>query len=220
MSEDTATNQRFRKYDQFGLWIVQRVQTLAKGGCSPSGATMQGYLGGGAEASAALARLRHNVARPVGIDPGILDWTLKDIPDDTQPYAKDEPTSTELAAHAALTLFAVHQQSLREHSMHECGISFGEAIGRLSVDNPNAAGIASRFFALQTARHPAEIIRHARGLIQLLRHPRIPFDYGLFAQDLVALQGPEQAANGVRLRWGRDYARASQHSRDNQKNDN
>lgn len=168
-----------------------------------------GYLRDSSTSVSALARLRRNVGSRVGTDPSILQWTIADLPQ-YMPSGDSgsEPTTREEAAHTALTLFAMHQQSIKDVSMHRLGVSFGYACGQLVVAQPaKGKGIQRRFDALQTSVVWEETVRHSRGLIQLLRNSRIMFDYAAFAQDLISLRD-EDRANGVRLRWGRDYFRA------------
>ncbi len=59
-----------------------------------------------------------------------------------------------------------------------------------------------------TASDWDELVRHARGLVQMMRSatPAIALDYGALADQLIALHNPERAAD-VRLRWGRDFYR-------------
>ena len=210
-ADETASTLNIR-YDPFRTWINQRVNALARGGASPTGTRIQGYLSEGSEATRTLAQLRHAVGKPIGSQPDILEWTLEGLPENNILQHGDAPTSREQAAYAALTLFAVHQQSVRDASMNQPGVSFGTAVGRLSRGDPNSAGITRRFTAIQTTGQWSDIVRQSRRLIQLLRTSRVPLDYGLFAQDLVLLQGTEKQANSVRFRWGRDFARVRQNA--------
>ncbi|MGO2654407.1 MAG: type I-E CRISPR-associated protein Cse2/CasB [Pseudoclavibacter sp.] len=164
-----------------------------------------GYLRNGSQATATLARLRHNVGKPIGADPSILTWTIADLPQ-RRPADGEQPTDRELAAHTALTLFALHQQSNHDTSAHRLSTSFARACALLRAGSANAKGIERRFAAIQTSTDWDETVRHARGLIQLLKSGRQPLDYAHFAEDLVTLRDPDRAT-GVRLRWGRDFVR-------------
>ena len=110
----------------------------------------------------------------------------------------------EWAAYTTLTLYALHQRSLHTDPMHKPGTGFGTAVGMLASSNPNEAGIYRRLSSMLTADDTAEIVHHARGLIQLLHAKRLPFDYASFAEDLVDLNNPYRR-DRVRLQWGRDY---------------
>lgn len=181
----------------------------------------RGYLHDGSQATAVLARLRHNISKPVGLDPTILAWTIADLPRASRTPTDrngDQPTDEELAAHTAMTLFALHQQSNHEDSAHRLGISLGRACAFLRMRTVNVKGVERRFAAIQTSDDWNETVRHARGLIQLLKAAHQPFDYARFAEDLVTLRDPDQA-NGVRLRWGRDFVRAVDVKTDTAKTD-
>lgn len=184
-----------------GTQVNERVRMLSRG-----------YLGNRSYETASLARLRRSVGHDVGADPDIFAWTL---PDDEPNRVEaghpsdDKPTIEEQAMHVAMTLFAVHQQSIHDASMHtDEFVSLGRAVGRMAYGNFNEAGIRRSFSRLQTASSWKELVRHARELVKLLKREQIPLNYGLLAQDLVRFHAGRRQANGVRLRWGRDYRSA------------
>lgn len=153
-----------------------------------------------------LARLRRAVATEPGSDPWVWNEAVDGLPAELVGRG-DTASPGERAAYAAMTLYAVHQQS-KSMPMHQTGPSLGRAVQRLGM--PEGAGGASaavkrRFDALMTSTTFSELQHHARGLIQQLRAADIALDYGRFAEDLRILQDPA-IANTVRLRWGRDYA--------------
>jgi CRISPR system Cascade subunit CasB len=162
---------------------------------------------------ATLAKLRRGIGKAPGSIPDIWEITLGELPEEWH-SVKGVPTYAENAVHAALTLYALHQQG-KDRSMSVngkdddgkyIGDSFGAAVGKLiNGDNENA--IKRRFDAAATAADFSEFAHHARGLIQLLKAAEIPLDYPRFAQDLFDYQLPN-GANGVRLRWGEDFYRA------------
>lgn len=208
---------RYIRLTPFGKWVSRMVRILAEGGEDRHDDTgpvrRNGYLGNGAYATAAVAKLRHAVGREVGEDPEIFAWTMPpvddaDIAGNLAPY-QNGPSPREQAAHAAITLFAVHQQSNHETSAHtDENVSLGRAVGRMAYGNLNESGIRSMFDRLQTAGSWKELVRHSRGLITLLKRERIAINYGLLAQDLLALRGTRNQANAVRTRWGRDFQSA------------
>ncbi|MDR2354714.1 MAG: type I-E CRISPR-associated protein Cse2/CasB [Clostridiales Family XIII bacterium] len=67
------------------------------------------------------------------------------------------------------------------------------------------AFVAGRFDALATARTPAEINLHARGIIQLLKQGDVKLDYAGFAADLYNLQFGSESAGRVLRKWGMDF---------------
>jgi len=153
-------------------------------------------------ARAVLAHLRRSLGRPLGSVPEVLEL----IVDPSGPPTDGPPTRVELATAAALGLYSVHQQSVPT-GMHVPGTSFGTALGRIA-HHPSAEvpGVVRRFRALGTADDLGEVVRHARGLVELLRSHRQPFDYGQLAADLVDYQDPARR-DDVRLRWGRAFYR-------------
>lgn len=158
-----------------------------------------------ARARATLARLRRAVNREPGSDPNVWEFTLGGLPLPTDSIP-EAPVPSEYAAHIAMTLYAVHQQS-RTVGMHKRGVGLGTALRRLTKGKNDDVAVTRRFQALSTAQETSEITYHARGLISQLRAASIPLDYGLFADQLLKLQDPRWAAE-VRLQWGREFHRA------------
>jgi len=156
---------------------------------------------------AILARLRANINREPGIDSSIWALTIEDVPG--RPFG-DAPTAEELAVHTALTLFAIHQQSLAQ-PVHCDGVGFGQAVRQLenshersSEDGPSP--VRRRFDAALTADSLSELRYHLRGLINLMRSSKshIVLDYGMLADDLRQFQRPG-SAGAVRRRWARQF---------------
>ncbi|NYE95731.1 CRISPR system Cascade subunit CasB [Psychromicrobium silvestre] len=172
----------------------------------------EGYLRDRSSAVAALAQLRHGVAKPIGDDPLLIGLTVADLYEEGD-NVRSEPSYAEKAAYAAITLYAVHQQSKRDPSkrdprMHQAGNSFGRSAGLLWIRPGDEKAVRRRFEALATASTLEGSLHHARGLIQQFRSKDIPLDYVKFAEDLYWLQ--TSAANRVRRRWGIDFYRAAQ----------
>lgn len=164
------------------------------------------YIAGTSSASASLARLRRAVGTEPGSDPFVWQETLDGLP--KQFVGGDDNVSTEeRAVHAALTLFALHQQS-KTDKMHQPRVSFGSAASKLAyitgVEAKQNPAVLRRFQALGTAISLMESVTHARGLIGQFRSAGVSLDYGRFAVDLARLQDP-RSADGVRLEWGRAY---------------
>lgn len=152
-----------------------------------------------------LAALRRASTTEPGSDPRIWELTVAGL--DVPAGTSDEPTADERAAHAALTLYAIHQQS-QPAAMHRAGYGLGRSVRALVLsDRSNEKAVRRRFEALGTASTFTELLDHARGLVRQLRSAAVPLDYGRLADDLAALQDLSAAA-GVRLRWGREYHRA------------
>ena len=166
------------------------------------GRLQQGYLKNTSPAVAALAQLRRAVGTPPGAAVDVLEYTLDPV------FAEDagdaiEATTAETAAHIAMTLYAVHQQSAAA-AMHVRGRTLGRAMRKLAdVKNLADDPLTRRLTMLCTADSLAEFTHHLRAVVQLLRRDRVPLDYGLLADQLVRWQtdGPD----ALRLVWSRDY---------------
>lgn len=159
-----------------------------------------GYVGAQptSHSRAALARLRRGVGKSPAECPDLAEFYV----DPEERPSSEDPTSREWAAHMAIGLYAVHQQSGSQR-MHRSGMPFGAAVGSISDQGQNA-GVVRRFQALATATDLAELSRHARGIVQLLRQAGQGFDYGEFAADLVRFQDARYT-DEVRMRWGRGF---------------
>lgn len=166
---------------------------------------------------AELAALRRGLGREPGFVPGM--WRF---------YTKTNESGTctpEYAAeHAALTLFALHQQS-QARPMHRLGVGLGNAVLALRRHTGRPAGtgqttgeaderehvdwskthpVDRRFAAAATATDLIELVAHLRGLVTQLRGIGQPLDYTQLFHDLRAWQYP-QGATEVRRRWGMQY---------------
>ena len=183
------------------LYVPPRYQALNDLVSSRVGQLQAKHLANARGVAGDFAALRRGVAAAPGSDPSIWRLTLEGLPDQYR-GGDDRITAEEHAAHAALTLYATHQQS-QPTGVHQRGITLGRATSRLSKE-AGEAGVIRRFHALGTASSFTEVMHHARGLISQLRQKKIQLDYGHLAVDLARLQHPESAA-AVRLAWGRDF---------------
>ncbi|GAB3864390.1 hypothetical protein GCM10029963_74720 [Micromonospora andamanensis] len=123
-----------------------------------------------------------------------------------RPADDTEPTDAEQAAHDAVTLYALHQQSRRER-MHADGRGLGHAMADLVRRSTGPDGVRRRFAALGTASTYPESIYHLRSLITMLREHQIPLDYGLLADDLQTLRRPDRRPT-IQAIWGREFFRS------------
>lgn len=156
-----------------------------------------------------LAILRRAVGTAPATDPEIWSDTLGLVPDGAFDPRSDEPSSAEIAAHHAMTLFALHRQG-RVTAAHVDGAGPGTAFANLAWTLGGAGGesegVRRRFDAMITATTPEESAWHLRGIVQLLRASDIGLDYGLLAEDLADLWSV-RGQNRTRLRWARQYRR-------------
>lgn len=161
------------------------------------------YLAGSSAAAASLARLRRAVGSEPGADPLVWEETLEGFPRSL--WGSDtKPSLEERAAHAAIALYAVHQQSKSNQRMHKRGVNIGRAAALLGIAIHGDDAVLRRFHALGTASSLDEAVNHARGLISQFRSESIALDYGRFAADLARIQDPRYS-DAVRLNWGRHY---------------
>ncbi|MGE3287225.1 MAG: type I-E CRISPR-associated protein Cse2/CasB [Pseudonocardia sp.] len=153
----------------------------------------------------ALARLRRAAGKQPGAVLDVLQYTYS--PTLARGTDDDAPTTpAEQAAHLAITLYAVHQQS-RGERMHVRRRGLGTALRGLAAgpekDLPDP--IVRRFRMLGTADSFPELSHHLRGVVQLLRAGGAPLDYGRLADQLVAWQ--TTGRDRVRMTWGRQFYR-------------
>ena len=159
-----------------------------------------------------LATLRHALLMPIGSNADAWPLEFEGLPAELVGRGI-EPSWAETAVHAALTLYAVHQQG-KTKPMYVPGDehSFGAALRRLvwsdegRYSNLEEGEMPRRFRAFITADSMEEALHHARQLIQQLRAAEIPVDYARFAAQLYKLQSP-YTADKVRRAWGREYSR-------------
>jgi CRISPR system Cascade subunit CasB len=194
--KDGSPARRSRWRQQFGGHVAGTVDALQRR-----------YLTKDSAAVATLAQLRSALLAEPGSAYAVLGVTR--VPQDHLDGRLDDedPTDTEQAKHTALTLYALHQQSVHDKPMHVDGASLGSAVWALARAAESEQAVRRRFATLGTSTTYDEAAFHLRALVRQLRDKRIPIDYGLLADDLVTLCRPN-GAERVRARWGRDYYRA------------
>lgn len=183
-----------------GAFVDDRVQRLQRGLFSPA------YRD--STAVAVLARLRRGVGKPAGSVLDVLEFTVSEtfwFGDERNAADSAVTARYENAAHLAMTLYAVHQQS-RGSAMHRRGRGLGAAL-RLLDSGPSPAAVTQRFRMLGTAESFEEVSHHLRGVVQLLRGESAPLDYGLLADQLVDWQDGRRGR--VQLAWARGFYRTT-----------
>ena len=170
------------------------------------------YLGDESDAVATLARLRRCDPADVGAEPLVWAITLGHLPVELTEFQSGRPenaTPSERALHAALVLYALHQQS-RDEGVHRPGIRFGFAVGQLAraraMDEELDTATVNRMHHAALATDFEGHVHHLRGLIQLMRGEKqtVGLDYGLLTVDLWQFADPYQDTREVLTRWGRD----------------
>ncbi|WP_432107690.1 type I-E CRISPR-associated protein Cse2/CasB [Streptomyces sp. AA1529] len=136
-----------------------------------------------------------------------------------------ETTFRLAAEHAALTLFALHQQS-QPSSMHRAGVELGTAARRLHTPaakggkqgdrSPSEAqgepasgkfseeAVDRRMNQVATATDRTELVAHLRGLVTMLRGIGQPLDYTQLLQDIERWHYTDARVR-IRARWGSHY---------------
>lgn len=167
-----------------------------------------GWTGTSRPSAADLAALRSGLGRTAGTVPAM--WPLHVLAIEDEAAERGYADRRYVAEHHALTLYAVHQQSITQ-AMHRPGVGVGRAVKALHAgarqdDDGRSQAIDRRFYAAVTAATVDEVARHLRGLVQLLRALDTPsgLDYSRLVDDLAVWERPERR-DRVRLRWGKDY---------------
>lgn len=163
-----------------------------------------GYRAGRPEAAAMLARLRRGAGKPVQAVPDL--WGLPQT--DTLYAAIKDPARLERAenaVHIAITLFALHQQSLRDSLMHVTnGPQLGRAVRDLMPTDVINEPIRRRFVRIGTATSLSQLTHRLREVITLLRNNAEPLDYAALAEQLYRWQHPAHRG-AVQREWGRNF---------------
>ncbi|MFF1481899.1 type I-E CRISPR-associated protein Cse2/CasB [Streptomyces sp. NPDC058301] len=206
-----------------------------------------GYRRDRPAAVAAVARLRREAGREVYAT--ATGWGLDDLETLTALREEasnnsgrspsrggraDKEDSEDRAVHLAVTLWALHQQSVRDEPMHAAHWSLGRAVRQLAQgksDTPDTTPrnsarstssnttdgsgaytpveevsptIRKRFVRIGTSADFDTLGRRLREMVLLLRNARIPLDYGLLADQLTRWQN-DASQGDVRRAWGRGF---------------
>lgn len=166
----------------------------------------KGYEADLGSSASELARLRRALARGGITPPEAWEILARDFPEELRGHG-DAPSTHELAATSALSIFALHQQSNRNASMHRRDDEhrFGRAAHTLMLRG-DSGGVARRMQALIRAGSLDAVLEHLRAMVTLLRSDEIPLDYAQLAVDLQEVQRPDRI-HRVRERWSRDFHR-------------
>ncbi|GAA4898990.1 type I-E CRISPR-associated protein Cse2/CasB [Streptomonospora salina] len=170
-----------------------------------------GYLQDRSDAVATLAQLRRGAGKTVAEVPELWGLTLDDRFYTRAPRVPDADTGgdpAEEAAHVALTLYGVHQQSRREDRMHQRGRDLGGAVRRLMPPGDIDEPVRRRFVQAGTAHDLPSLAYRLREIVVLLRREAVALDYGLLADRIHRFQQPGGRTT-VRAAWGRAFHAAS-----------
>lgn len=153
------------------------------------------------KANAELAKLRRGINHLPGDLPELWNYIYTD--------EKKNVSKEQWAVYTAITLFAIHQQSIDlNNPMHIEGKHFGSAVAELVKTDEDEDRILKKMNAIVTASDKEGISIHLRMVIKLMRSQDKPiaFDYVDLANDLFWLQFDDpKILNKVRLKWGIDF---------------
>lgn len=171
------------------------------------------YLAGSTgQASRELAQLRRAIQKKPGATPEVWSIEFQSMPEELMGRTAD-PSPGEWAVHVALTLYAVHQQSLTGQ-MYVSGLEhdFGHAVRQLvdggylsSESDGEELGMPHRFAAMVTAQSMGELCHFARQIVSQLRAASIPVDYSRLARQLYWFQF-ETTRDQTCLEWARSFS--------------
>ncbi|MGX2997122.1 type I-E CRISPR-associated protein Cse2/CasB [Streptomyces sp. JNUCC 64] len=166
-----------------------------------------------------LTQLREEALATAGNGPeGLPAW----VTHHTSRGGAEVVEAEDEAAHLAVSLWSLHQQSVHDARMHTPGWSLGYAVRRLArqsrggpVEAPDTAPDAAstldvdetlrkRFVRIGTSSSFDMLGVRLREVVTLLRGARIPLDYSRLADQLRSWQNEELRAD-VRRTWGRDF---------------
>lgn len=169
------------------------------------------YLAQDSYARAALAQLRRSTPGDVIASSQTWPYVFAALAEEEAlPTSSTGVSPVEAATHAALVLWASHQQS-RPAPVNVRGVSLGQAVGLLSSKLKREAetmdaGVQRRFTSVTTASSFSSRTRALAQLVSLMKANGVGLDYPRLAADLVDLQTSNHR-QGVLLRWVRDLHR-------------
>lgn len=183
-------------------YVARRVERLQKG------------LSTSSQARRELAQLRRAADTAPGSTPETWEVEFGGLPEGLAGKGA-QASAGEWAAHIALTLYAIHQQS-QSASMHVAGRDhgLGRAVKCLEYEERRERGVSEgerpamprRFSSLLAASEPDALSHHGRQVVKQLRAHGIPLDYGELGGDLFGVLSPYHR-DEVRLEWCRQFVR-------------
>lgn len=200
-STEDARPQTWREErDMLGQLVFGRIMCIQEGYCREDRT---------AESKSALAKLRQalssNEAGAVSAHTFVPITKYRLTSSGEEPRLPDSRmTEAENAVHAAMTLYAVHQQSLYERMHGSKAARPGSAFALLVAEGMSEQALRRRFDSMLTATNYPALLMHLRTLVRLLRDRGIPMDYGQFTRDLYEWQF-DFANTGIRVSWSRDF---------------
>lgn len=163
-----------------------------------------------------MANIRRGIGKHPGEIPEIWSIIFDNLPEEL--CGNKEASEAEMTIYTALTLYALHQQG-KDVPMHMAGISFGRAAAKLVNNDDDKERILHRINLVVTAVSTQDLAYHLRSMVQLMKNKDIALDYARLAEDIYKFSYQE-AANEVKLSWGRDFYRELNKKYTNEENEN
>ncbi|MFI8434333.1 type I-E CRISPR-associated protein Cse2/CasB [Streptomyces sp. NPDC079020] len=171
------------------------------------------YLKDNPAAVSELARLRRGAGRRAhqvqdlwGV--GGLEELARLLADRPDFHRRED---AEEAVFLASTLWALHQQSGRDHGMHQRKQTLGGAVRTLmrldngpGADEERDSPLRTRLVRVGTAESVESVAVRLREIVLLLRGAQVPLDYARLACQLYRWQSRPGRA-GVQREWGREF---------------
>lgn len=173
----------------------------------------RGYRENNSAAVGEVARLRRGAGRTAH---EVQDhWGVGGLEELAAVLAEDGPSvrreDAEEAVYLAVTLWALHQQSVRDSNMHDTGSTLGGAVraliekkGVTGSEEGTADSLRKRLVRVGTADSIGSVSLRLREIVLLLRGERVPLNYGRLADQLYRWQKRSNRA-AVRREWGREF---------------
>jgi CRISPR system Cascade subunit CasB len=169
----------------------------------------RGYRGDLAGAVAQVAQLRNAAGQAAAAVPEmwgseVLDEVYKMA--EKSRMREPEALNLEFAVLTAASLWAYHQQSIRDENMHRPdGRQLGASVRRLMPDGTDTPA-RKRLVRAGESTSRTELSGRLTDVVAVLRRGRIHLDYAVLADQLLKWTqrgGPDD----VRAAWGRSFAR-------------
>ncbi|MCX4963252.1 type I-E CRISPR-associated protein Cse2/CasB [Streptomyces sp. NBC_00654] len=171
------------------------------------------YLKDNPAAVSELARLRRGAGKRVhqvqdlwGV--GGLEELARLLADRPDFHRRED---AEEAVFLASTLWALHQQSGRDHGMYQRRQTLGGAVRTLmrldsgpGADEERDSPLRTRLVRVGTAESVESVAVRLREIVLLLRGAQVPLDYARLAGQLYRWQSRPGRA-GVQREWGREF---------------
>lgn len=149
-----------------------------------------------------LAALRSGLGREAGTVPKLWPYYTCEIND--WRARRGEVSDEQIAEHAALALFGLHQQG-QDRPMHRPSVTLGKALQALRQNEKfSDQAVDARVAAAVAATSVPALLMRLRGLVGQLRTINQPLDYDHLLDDIDGWQRPD-ARQRVRRKWGLGY---------------